>query len=217
MGKIRVLVTGEHTLMHEGLLSLLKAYEDIEVIGEATNGKRSLEETSKLQPDVVVMDMNMKLMNGFEATRQLLRDVPKTKVIILVDTTENVTGAFVAGARGCIPKATTGADLASAIRMLHKGEVYLHPSLTETLIQDYLSLRKIKAPEDPYEQLSRREKQVLRLVAEGRTSREIAEELGIAVKTALGHRANVMSKLGIHHRTDLTKYAIRRGLITLDP
>ena len=182
------------------------------------NGKNSVEETLKLQPDVVVMDISMKVMSGLEAARRLWRQAPKTKVIILVDrdTQESVTGTFLAGARGCILKTTASTDLAFAIRAVQAGQWYLHPSLTKTLVEAYLLLRKAEVRQDPYEQLSEREKHVLRLVAEGRTSRQIAGELGIAVKTVTGHRATAMSKLGIHNRAELIKYAIRRGIVDLE-
>jgi DNA-binding NarL/FixJ family response regulator len=216
---IRVLVTGDAALMREGIHSLLEAYEDIEVIGEAANGKQSVEKTRDLEPDVVLIDMTMQVMNGFEATRRLSRKTPKTKVIILTDrdTEDSVVGAIVAGACGCIRKTATGADLVSAIKAVHAGQWYLHPSLTKTLVQAYISSRRIAAPGDPYEQLTDRERQVLRLLVEGRKGWEVAQDLGLAVKTAAGHTVNIMRKLGIHNRGELIKYAIRRGIIDLKP
>ena len=216
---IRVLVTGDVALMREGIHRLLEAYDDIEVIGEATDGKQSVEKTCDLEPDVVLINMDMQVMNGFEATRCLSRKTPKTKVIIITDhdTKDSVVGAFVSGACGCIRKTATSADLAFAIRAVHAGQWYLHPSLTKTFVQAHLSWRKLEEPEDPYEQLTDRERQVLRLLAEGRTGREVAQDVGIAVKTASGHTANIMRKLGIHNRSELIKYAIRRGVIDLKP
>ncbi len=215
MGKIRVLVTGEETLVREALASLLKTCEDIDIIGEAADGKETIDRVHDLQPDVVLMDITMKDMNGLEVTRHLTRQAAETKVVILTDreTMDSVAGTFLAGAHGCIPMAASSADLASAVRAVQAGDMYLHPSLTKTLIHAYVALRKIEAHEDPYEQLTDREKHVLRLLAEGRTSRQVAQELGIAVKTAAGHKANAMKKLGIHNRAELIKYAVQRGIV----
>ncbi|MDP2919163.1 MAG: response regulator transcription factor [Dehalococcoidia bacterium] len=216
--KMKVLVTGEHGLLREGLHRLLGAYEDIDVVGEAEDGKEAVEKACALQPDIVIIDSNLKIMNGMEVTRRLAREAPKIKVIILTDrdTRENVVGAFVAGACGCVPMTTTGADLASAVRAVHKGEIYLHHSLSRTMVNTYLSFRKIEETDDPYEQLTEREKHVLRLVAEGQTSRQIAYELGIAMKTVRRHTAGAMKKLSIHNRSELIKYAIRKGIIQLE-
>jgi len=216
--RIRILLTSESGFMREGIRRLLEGYEDIEVIGEATDGKKSMEKMRNLEPDVVLMDMTMKAMNGFEVTRRLSRESPKTKVVILADrvTKDSVARTFMVGAHGCVPNTASAAEVGSAIRAVHSGEMYLHPSLTKTLIQACLSLRKIEAVTDPYEQLTDREKHVLRLAAEGRTARQIAQDLDIAVKTASGHLANLMKKLDIHSRAELIKYAIRRGIIQLE-
>jgi len=217
--KIRVLVAAELTLMREGVSRLLEGYEDIDVIEEAADGKETIDRAHDLQPDVVLMDITMKVMNGFEATRRLTRQAAKTKVIILTEreTKDSVAGAFLAGACGCIPKAASSAELVSAIKAVHSGEMYLHPSLTKTVIQAYLSLRKSEALEDPYEQLTDRQRHLLRLVGEGRTTREIAQDLDIALKTARGHRSNVMKKLGLQRQAELIKYAIQRHLVDLEP
>lgn len=216
---MRVLVASEVALMREGIRSLLGAHGEIEVVGEARDGKETIDLVYKLKPDIALMDINMKVMDGFEATRRLCRKLPKTRVIILTDrdTEASVVGAFVAGACGCIPMAATGADLASAIKAVQAGQWYLHHSLTKTFVQAYLSLRKIRAPGDPYEQLTDRERHVLKLLAEGRTGREVAQEIGVAVRTASNHTINIMRKLGVHSRTELVKYAIYRGIIDLEP
>jgi len=216
--QIKVLVASEFALVIEGMRHSLEACGDIQVIGQAADGKDSIEQARNLQPDVVVIDSSMRVLDGFEATRRLSREMPNAKVIILTErgTRDSVTAAFLAGARGCLPKATSCADLASAIRMVHQGEAYLHPSLTRCLVEDYLVLRKTTAYGDPYESLTDREKHVLRLLSEGRTSREVALQLGIATKTVLGHKDKVMKKLGIHGRAELIKYAVRRGLVDLE-
>jgi len=217
--RIKVLVTGEPGLMREGIHSSLGAYEDIEVIGEATDGEQSVEKAHNLEPDIVVMGTTVGLINGFEATRRLSKQTLKTKVIILTDrdTRDNIVRAFMVGAHGCITQTVTSTDLASAIRAVHAGQWYLHPSLTKTLVQAYLSLRKIKELGDPYDELTERERQVLRLLAEGQTGTKVAESLGVAVKTALGHTANIMKKLDIHNRAELVRYVIRRDIIDLEP
>lgn len=217
--RIRVLLAGEQVLMREGIRSILKACEDMEVVGEAVDGRQTVEVTRNLQPHVVVMDTSMKAMNGFEATRHLSRDVPKTNVVILTEhaARDDVIGAILAGAQGCLPKSAPSADLVSAIRVVYRGEMYLHPGLTRLLVQAYLSLRKLRAPEDPYDQLTERERHILRLMAEGQTSRQIAQELGIAIKTVMHHRTKVMTKLGTHRQAELIKYAIMRHVVDLNP
>ena len=216
--KMRVLVTAGQGLLREGLHRLLADYDDIDVVGEAEDGKQAIERVCELRPDVVIMDTNLGMMNGMEVTHQLLREVPKTRVIIIADrdTQTNVVGAFVAGACGCVPLTITGADLASATRAVCRGELYLHPSLSKTMVNTYLSFRKIEKADDPYERLTERERHMLRLVAEGNTTREIATELGIAAKTVFRHVACAMKKLGVHRRSELIKYAIQRGIIDLD-
>lgn len=216
--RIRVLIANELALWREALRKLLEGYEDIEVIGEVTDGKECMEQIRDLEPDVVLMDMTMKARNGFEVTRRLSRETQKTEVVILVDrvTEDGVLRTFMVGAHGCVPKTASAAEIALAIRAVHGGQMYLHPSLTKTLVQAYLSLRRIEAVTDPYGQLTDRERHVLRLVAEGRTAREIAQDLHIAMKTAISHRGNVMKKLGIHRRAEVVKYAIRRGIIELE-
>ncbi len=216
--KIRVLVASEFALVVEGIRHSVEACNDIEVIGQAADGRDSIEQARTLQPDVIVIDSDVKVLDGFEATRRLLREAPKSKVIILTEhgTRDSVKAALLAGARGCLSRATSCTDLASAIRTVHQGEAYLHPSLTRCLVEDYVTLRKTAVDDDPYERLTDREKHVLRLIAEGQTGRGVAQELGIAVKTALGHKAKVMKKLGIHARVDLIKYAVRKGLVDLE-
>jgi two-component system response regulator NreC len=160
----------------------------------------------------------MRVLDGFEATRHISREMPNTKVIILTElgTRDNVADAFLAGARGCLPMATSRADLVSAIRMVHQGEAYLHPSLTKCLVEDYLILKRAKAHGDPYESLTDREKHVLRLIGDGLTIREMARQLGTAEKTVMGHKDKIMKKLGVHGRISLVKYAVRRGITNLE-
>jgi DNA-binding NarL/FixJ family response regulator len=214
MAKIRVLVVDDHALLRDGIRALLSVHDDIEVVGEATEGREAINLVRQLSPDVVLMDIAMPLMDGLEATRRIHKENPKVKVLILTqhDSKEYMLSSVKAGAAGCVPKRAVASELISAIRIVHQGDSYLYPSVAKVLIKDYLQ----KMEQDPYERLTNREREVLKLVAEGRTSRDIAGLLCVSIKTVLGHRTKVMEKLDIHNRTELVKYAIRKGLITVD-
>jgi len=218
MSKIRVLVVDDHAILRDGISALLALHDDIEVVGEATDGREAIESARQSTPDVVIMDIAMPLMNGLEATRVIRKENPKTRVVILTqyDNKEYVSSSLKAGAGGCVPKRAVAADLVSAIRSVHMGDSYLHPSVARTLVDDYLRRVESADDEDDYDRLSKREREVLKLVAEGYTNRQIADILFVSVKTVLGHRTSVMEKLGIHNRTELIKYAIRKGLIEVD-
>ncbi len=214
MAEIKVLVVDDHALLRDGIRALLSIQDDIEVVGEATDGREAINLVRQLSPDVVLMDISMPLMDGLEATRRIHKESPKVKVLILTqhDNKEYMLSSVKAGAAGCVPKRAVASELISAIRVVHQGDSYLYPSVAKVLIKDYLQ----KMEQDPYERLTNREREVLKLVAEGRTSRDIASLLCVSIKTVLGHRTKVMEKLDIHNRTELVKYAIRKGLITVD-
>lgn len=214
MAKIRVLVVDDHALLRDGICALLALHDDIEVVGEATEGREAIDKVRQLSPDVVLMDIAMPLMDGLEATRRIHKENPKAKVLILTqhDNKEYMLSSVKAGVAGFIPKRAVASELVSAIRVVHQGDSYLYPSVARVLIGDYLQQVK---PE-PYDSLTNREREVLKLVAEGRTSREIADLLCVSIKTVLGHRTKIMEKLDIHNRTELVKYALRKGLITVD-
>ena len=214
MQKIRVLAVDDHTIVRDGICALLALAGDIEVVGEAEDGREAVDKASQLAPDVVLMDVAMPFMDGLEATRRIRKENPKIKVLILTqyDNKEYVLSSIKVGASGCVPKRVAASELVSAIRAVHKGDSFLYPSAAKFLIEDYLQ----RVEEDPYDSLTDREREILKLVAEGRTNREIADLLSVSVKTVLGHRTSVMEKLGIHNRTELIKYAIRKGLITVD-
>ncbi len=216
--KIKLLIVDDHAILRDGLKALLNLQEDIEVVGEAGNGKEAMELTRELSPDVVIMDIAMPIMNGLEATRRITKENPGTRVLVLTqhDNKEYIIPVIKSGASGCVPKKAVAEELVAGIRAVHRGESFLYPSVAKTLIEDYLRQGEAIAQTDPYERLTDREREVLKLVAEGRTNREIAEMLVISIKTVLGHRNNLMEKLGIHNRTDLVKYAIRKGLIDID-
>jgi two-component system response regulator NreC len=215
MEKIKILLVDDHAIMRDGIKALLSIYDDIEVVGEASEGREAIEMARELNPDVVVMDISMPGMDGLEVTRRLTKRNPGMKVIILTqhDNREYILSAIKVGAAGYIPKKALGSDLVSAIRAVHSGDSFLYPSAAKTLIDDY---RKQAEQPDIYESLTEREREILKLIAEGLTSREIANALYISQKTVQGHRTKIMEKLDLHNRTELIKYAIRKGLVDID-
>ncbi len=214
MDKIRILVVDDHAIMRDGIRALLDLHEDIEIVGEASEGKEAVEKAQELIPDVVVMDIAMPVMDGLEAARRIKRKTPKTKVLVLTqyDNKEYVLSAIKAGVSGYVPKRALGSELVSAIRAVCHGDSFLYPSAAATLIKEYLQ----QVEREPYDQLTEREREILKLIAEGHTSREIADMLFISLKTVLGHRTKIMEKLDLHNRTELIRYAMRKGLISMD-
>ena len=213
MSKIRVMLVDDHALFREGMRALLQSCSDIEIVGEATNGKEAIEKVSQLSPEVVLMDIAMPVMGGVEATRRIRKDNPEIGVLVLTqyEDSEYILSMLKAGAKGYIAKTATAAELVAAIRAVHKGESFLYPSATTALIKEYLT--RARGEQSEYERLTDRERETLQLVAEGRSNQEIADRLFISVKTVLRHRTNIMEKLGFHNRTELIKYAISKGLI----
>jgi DNA-binding NarL/FixJ family response regulator len=217
MPKIRVLVVDDHTIVRDGICALLRLAGDIEVVGEAANGREALELVRKFIPDVMLIDIAMPNMNGLEATRHIRKEFPRVKVLVLTqyDDKEHVFGAIEAGASGFISKTAASSELVSGIRSVYQGDSFLSPSAARILVEDYQQEASIRKEQDPYKQLTDREREILKLLAEGYTTREIADMLVISVKTVDGHKTNLMSKLDIHNRTDLVKYALRKGIITV--
>ena len=211
--RIKVLLVDDHAMFREGIRALLQGYDDIEIVGEATDGAEAIEKVRQLAPDVVLMDIAMPVMGGLEATRRIKKENPDTQVLVLTqyEDSEYVLSMLRSGARGYISKTATASELVSAIRTVHKGESFLHPSAATTLIEEYLT--HVRDEKSDYERLTDREREILQLVAEGRSNHEIAEKLFISVKTVLRHRTSIMEKLGFHNRTELIKYAISKGLI----
>jgi len=217
MQKIRVLVVDDHTIVRDGVCSLLGLTPDIEVAGEAANGIEALEAVRKLMPDVVLMDTAMPIMGGLEATRRICKEFPGTKVLAFTqyDDKEYVFPVIESGACGFISKTVAASELASAIRSVYRGDSFLSPSVARLLVKNYQQGISTVRSSDPYEQLTERERETLKLLAEGYTNQEIADMLAVSPKTVEGHKTNLMSKLDIHNRTELVKYALRKGIITV--
>lgn len=216
MNKIRVLLADDHTILRDGIRALLEDQADIEVVGEAEDGQATVKMAARLKPDVVVMDIAMPLLNGLEATRQIQRDLPQVKVLILTmhENEEYIRQVLAAGALGYVLKDAAARDLIGAIRTVYQGEAVLSPAITRLVIEDYLRWGDIR-PQDTSNGLTSREREVLQLIAEGYTNKGIAEILSISVKTVQTHRTNLMSKLDLHDRGELIKYAIQKKIIDI--
>jgi len=215
--KIRVLIADDHTLVRDGIRSMLALVSNVEVIGEATNGKEAVEKTKQLAPDVVLMDLAMPIMNGLDATRKIHRESPGTKVLALTqyDDNEYVIPVIEAGARGFVTKMAAFSELASAIQAVYNGDSFLSPSAAAALIEECQQKINTEGERDPYQLLTDRERETLKLVVEGYTTREIADMLVVSPKTVEWYKTSLMKKLNIHNRTDLIKFAIRKRLITV--
>jgi two-component system response regulator NreC len=215
MEKIKVLVVDDHAIMRDGIRAMLSAVDDVDVVGEASDGRQAVDKVQEMDPDVVVMDISMPDMDGIEATRRIKKKTTKARVLILTqyDNKEYILSAIKAGASGYVPKRALGSDLITAIRAVHKGQSFLYPSAARALIEDY---RWQTEGKDPYDNLTPREREILKMIADGHTSREIADKLFVSLKTVLGHRTKIMGKLDLHNRTELIKYAMRKGLTTVD-
>lgn len=217
MNKIRVLIADDHGIVRAGIRSLLEAYPDIEVVGEASSGWEAIEQAMRLEPDVVLMDIAMGDLSGMEATREIKEQAPRVKVLALTmhDREEYFFAMLKAGALGYVLKESGPDELIAAIRAVHQGEAFLSPAVTKAVLEDYLE-RRAEGATSRYNQLTLREKEVLRLVAEGKTTQQIADLLHLSPKTVEKHRSSMMHKLGLHNLSELIKYAIRKGLIEVD-
>jgi len=217
MEKIRVVLADDHRMMREGIRALLERRKDIEVVGEAADGREAVRLAGQLCPDVVVMDVSMPLLNGIEATRHIRRDCPDVRVLILTvhESQEYVAQLLAAGANGYVIKRAGGDELADAIHAVARGEAFLHPAVVKVVVQDYVQRLQAGAGVGAGDVLTDREREVLQLIAEGYTNREIADLLHLSIKTVQNHRSKIMSKLDLHDRGELIKYAIQQGIIHL--
>jgi two-component system response regulator NreC len=220
MLKKRVLIADDHALVREGIVAFLKLCDDIEVVAEASDGVEAIDKVNKLHPDIVIMDINMPKLGGLEATIEIKKTHPDTKVLVLTqyEDREYISRFLKAGVSGYLLKKAVGSDLVAALKAIIRGELYLYSSVASEVVKEYLhgeNKLDIDA-KDPYERLTDREKQVLRLVAEGYTHKEVADLLCISIKTVVSHQTNIGEKLGIHNRAGLIKFAIQKGIIKID-
>jgi two-component system response regulator NreC len=208
--KIRILLADDHAVVRKGFRMIVSAESDMEVVGEAANGRQAVEEAARLKPDVAVMDVTMPELNGIEATRRIAEVSPRTRVLALSMHKDAVYVREIlrAGARGYLLKDSLDTDLLAAIRAVARGEGYLSPAVSDAVLNDYR-----RHVTDPIDLLTSREREVLQLIAEGKTNKEIAASLRLSVYTVEAHRGRVMEKLNLHSTGELVRFAIRNGLI----
>lgn len=212
---IRLVLVDDHVVVRSGLRMLLEDEEDVEIVGEAGTAHEALDVISRLLPDVVLMDIGLPDLSGIDATREIKRVRPQTAIVALTihEDEEYFFKMLEAGASGYVPKRAAPDELLTAIRAAAIGQVYLYPSLAKLLVRDFLSHDSSARTESSVDGLTSREQEVLAYLAEGAGNEEIADVLGISPKTVARHRENIMSKLNMHSRTELVKYAIRKGII----
>jgi two-component system response regulator NreC len=215
MRKIRILLADDHTILRAGLKMMLNAQSDMEVVGEAQDGRYALHEAQRLLPDIVLMDITMPDLSGIEATKQIKKLLPDVKVLILTmhEHDEYVFQALRAGASGYMLKEAADTELITALHVIQSGQFYLSPTAQSVVVGDYLQRVRTGEEKDSYSTLTEREREILKLVAEGYTNNQIAERLVISPKTVDTHRTHIMDKLNLHSRAELVKYAMRRGLL----
>jgi len=219
MSSIRVLIADDHAIVRDGVRALLALSEDITVVGEAANGQQAVELARTLAPDVILMDIAMPGLGGLEATIEIRKDNPDVKILVLTqyEDREYIRRFLKAGVSGYVLKKAAGAELTSAIRAVSRGGLVLDPDVAREAMREQLGSAAPGRTADPYETLTDREKQVLKLVAEGHSNKEVADLLDISVKTAMSHREHIMQKLDLHSRTDLIRFALQQGVIRVDP
>ena len=213
MSKIRIVLADDHAVLRAGIRALLELQPDFQVVGDASDGAQAIAAVRALRPDVVLMDVGMPGMDGLAATRQIKEISPNTRILILTqhENKEYVLPALKVGASGYVLKRSEGDELLNAVRTVHAGGTFLDPSVAGLIAEE---VRRGSSAQDPYETLSDREREVLLLLAQGKTHKQIGETLFISAKTVDFHRTNLLRKLGLSSRADLTRYAVRRGLIS---
>lgn len=215
MSTVRIVIADDHEVVRKGLRSLLEEQHDVEIVGEASNGREAVDKVAVLKPDVVVLDIGMPELNGLEATRQIVKATPRTEVLILTvfETEEVIREVLRAGARGYVLKSDAGRLLVSAIEAVSAHKPFFTSRVSELVLAGFLSGESRPESESSGLPLTPREREVLQLLAEGKTNKDVAAALGIGLKTVETHRMNLMSKLGLHSVVDLVRYAIRNGIV----
>ncbi len=212
---IKVILADDHQVLRESLAAVLENGKGIQVIGQAENGRKVIQLARRLKPDIVVMDIHMPELNGVEAARQISTDLPQVQIIMLsmYVSKEHIYQAFQAGARGYLLKETSVSEVIDAIKQVAEGKRFISRALADTVIDEYFLHRQGPSAESPLERLSDRERQILQLVAEGKSSREIAEMLHLAISTVSTYRSRLMKKLGVGDLPELIRFAVKHGLI----
>jgi DNA-binding NarL/FixJ family response regulator len=213
---IRILIADDHGIVRTGLKLLFERVPDMEVVGEASDGREAVRLAQELTPDIIIMDIGMPLLNGLDATAQILRENDRIGVIILSMYTDEsyIVRALDAGARGYLLKDNADEDMERAIRSVAIGRPFFSPSIAQTLLEDYVRLMRERRVQDSYEVLTEREREVLQLLAEGKSNKEAATILNLSPYTIETHRTNLMQKLGVHNTAEIVLYAVRKGIIT---
>ena len=214
--KARLVIAEDHTILREGLRSLFSSSPNFEIVGEAEDGREAIRCVEKLKPDLILTDLSMPRMNGMEAIREIKKRSPSTKVLVLTvhKTEEYILATLKAGAEGYILKDSTQSELMAAVKNVLSGRHYISPGISEKVIEGYLDGRKVLKARTTWETLTQREREILKLIAEGYRNKEIADFLDISVKTVEKHRANLMEKLDLHSASSLTAFAMEKGLIS---
>ncbi len=215
MARTKVLIADDHAIVREGVRMILAKEPDIEVVGEAEDGRQALDLVEQRRPNVVIMDLSMPGMGGIEATKKVKEQHPSVNVLALTmhEDESYVFQLLRAGASGYVLKRAAAQDLVQAVRAAAKGEAFLYPSVARKVVEDYLKRVEAGEERERYDGLTEREREILTLIAQGLSNQQIAEKLYISIKTVQTHRAHVLEKLGLHDRTELVRYAIRKGLI----
>jgi two-component system response regulator NreC len=217
MAKIRILITDDHTLFRQGIKTLLGAESDLDIVGEAANGAEAVEKVTELRPDIVLMDIGMPGLSSFEATRQIKKARPDTKVLFLTmyDDEDYLVQCMEVGASGYVLKDSPAQQLLAALRDVYRGGSYLSPRMLSQLVDDFRSRIKTAHRQPRFATLTAREKEILKLLAEGESVKEIAAGLNLSVKTVEAHKFNLMRKLDIHNKAHLVQYAIQKKIIKI--